>query len=129
MVGAGAAEQEPRESIASRACPRLPASRLRISTAIDTPSDFPDDTWATNSSFWKPDQTIPFVNPEWDSVGHFLIRRLPPPPAHAAEPHGGAAAPSPLCARGDHLERPTIGPERFGSTGGSGRLLTNVDNY
>ncbi len=129
MVGAGAAEQEPRESIASRACPRLPASRLRISTAIDTPSDFPDDTWATNSNFWKPDQTIPFVNPEWDSVGHFLIGVYR---HHLLMQQNPAAARPRLhpCAPGATTSSaPPIGPERSGSAGGSGRPLTNVDNY
>ncbi len=35
--------------------------------------DFPVGTWWTNYSYWLPDEGIPFVQPEWDSLGLFTI--------------------------------------------------------
>ncbi|PTQ12241.1 hypothetical protein CLG96_06755 [Sphingomonas oleivorans] len=34
---------------------------------------FPNGSFATNYSFWEPNQLIPFVQPEWDAQGLFLI--------------------------------------------------------
>lgn len=34
---------------------------------------FPDGTWATNYSYWKPNESIDFVQPEWDSLGLYCI--------------------------------------------------------
>lgn len=38
-----------------------------------TVEEFPNGTWYTNYSYWQRDEPIPFVDPEWDSVGQFLI--------------------------------------------------------
>ncbi|MFO7597061.1 MAG: CBM35 domain-containing protein [Desulfocurvibacter africanus] len=38
-----------------------------------TVEEFPNGTWYTNYSYWQLDEPIPFVDPEWDSVGQFLI--------------------------------------------------------
>lgn len=35
--------------------------------------DFPAGTWWTNYSYWQADEGIPFVQPEWDSLGLFTI--------------------------------------------------------
>lgn len=35
--------------------------------------DFPVGTWWTNYSYWTADKGIPFVQPEWDSLGLFTI--------------------------------------------------------
>ena len=35
--------------------------------------DFPNGTWYTNYGYWNRKETIDFVQPEWDSVGQFLI--------------------------------------------------------
>ncbi len=35
--------------------------------------DFPNGTWWTNYGYWSRKDTIHFVQPEWDSVGQFLI--------------------------------------------------------
>lgn len=35
--------------------------------------EFPVGTWWTNYSYWEKDRGIPFVQPEWDSLGLFTI--------------------------------------------------------
>ena len=35
--------------------------------------DFPDGTWWTNYGYWSQARGIPFVSPEWDSLGLFLV--------------------------------------------------------
>lgn len=34
--------------------------------------DYPPGTWWTNYGYWSKDRGIPFVSPEWDSLGLFL---------------------------------------------------------
>lgn len=35
--------------------------------------EFPEGTWWTNYSYWTENEGIPFVQPEWDSLGLFTI--------------------------------------------------------
>jgi GH15 family glucan-1,4-alpha-glucosidase len=39
-------------------------------------TNFPRGTWYTNYDFWQKATAIPFVDPEWDSLGLFLVGTL-----------------------------------------------------
>ncbi len=48
------------------------ASVVSHGTAADG-ANFPAGTFHTNFSFWEPNTPIPFVEPEWDAQGLFLV--------------------------------------------------------